>query len=179
MRHLVGGTSKGARVDLRPDNFSVSAIKVRLKRPDDSGPFEQVEQSVPFLGLGKEVNHFDRRQALAVRIAQHLHQSRIGIDDSPVASDPEQAHGNVIKQALETPLRLVQGFPLFGPFQRHVHGGSQAGIVSGRFENVIVQPGFHRLHRNLFIAASGEHDHRAVRPAHFDGEHYSDSVTPA
>ena len=51
--------------------------------------------------------------------------------------------------------------------------------MSGRFENVIIQPGFNRLHRNLFIAAAGEHDHRAIWPAHLDGEQHGNSVAPA
>ena len=66
-----------------------------------------------------------------------------------------------------------------GPFQRHVSRGRQADVMLGRFDDVIVEPGFHRLHRNLLAAGAREHDDRAFPPLDFDGEQNGDSVGPA
>ena len=48
----------------------------------------------------------------------------------------------------------------------------------GRFKDVIIQAGLHRLHRNLFIARPGEHDDGAIRPAAFNGEQHADTIAP-
>ena len=120
--HLVLLVPYDTRIELGPDDFSVAAIKLRIEQADDPRQFERVQQSVPLLCIGEEIQRLDCRQRFPVRIAQHFHQGRVGIHDCAVGTKPEKSHRHVIEQVLVTPLRLMQRFPLFRPLQGHVHG---------------------------------------------------------
>ena len=48
----------------------------------------------------------------------------------------------------------------------------------GRFEDVIIQAGLHRLHGDLFAASPGKHDDRTFGPARFDGHQDPKAITP-
>ena len=154
-------------------------MKSRLELPDDPRPFERAQQRAAFVPVGEEVHHRRCQQTIPIGIPQHLHQRRVGVHDLPVTGDPEEPHWNVIEEALVTPLCLAQGLALPGPFQGQVHGRGQAGVVSGRLGDVIVQACLHHLHGQLLVAAAGEHDDRALRPPHFYLEQHAEAVGPA
>ena len=80
---------------------------------------------------------------------------------------------------LVTRFCLAQRPALYGPVQGH-HGRSrQARVMFGRFEDVIIQAGLHRLHCDLLVPRTGKHNDRAVRPSLFDSFQDREPIAPA
>jgi hypothetical protein len=86
------------------------------------------------------------------------------------------------------PLPLKEFLPL-GPgpggaaaglalLQRRPDRRHQPEVVLGGLDDVIVQPGLHRLDRHLLVAGPGEHDDRPVRVRRLDPVQHPEAVAP-
>ena len=149
-----------------------------LQTADHAITTEQLLPPTQVRGIGPQVRGSDLEQRCPVRVAQHLNHRGVGVEDFPGGRGLAQADGKVVEQPEVSVFRLFQRLQLRFSFEGASDHPRQASVLAGRFEHIVVQPGFHCFDGHLFAAGAGEHDDRTLGPAGLDRPEHGQPVRP-
>ena len=178
MLHPAWFISHGAGVDFRPDEPPIVAAELQLEPFHNTRSIDGGQPFAPLVGGGAKALGIDCAQGLAIRVTQHPDHGRVGVSDPAIQRHAEQPCRDPVKQISIARLGLLQRPALPGPIQCQHRRRGKARVVSGRFEDVIIQAGLHCPHSDLFIARTGEHDHSTVWPPGFDRLQNAEAIAP-
>ena len=178
-QHATLGIADDADVFLHPNDRTVPPAQLGFEPANNVVAADQHLPPLPVCGIGVKVGRVDAQERFAVGVTEHLDRGRVGIHYPALGRRLAEADGDVVEQGPVPALRLFQRLPLPFSFQAKFYRAGEPGVMLGRFQHVVIQPGFHRFDGNLLAAGTGEHDDRTVRPAGFDHPQHGQPIGPA
>src|SRR5262249_45719481 len=115
------------------------------------------------LGWSREIPFKNGLRFMTIFNSDKREESRITFQKFSVRVSTIHAYMQPLEQVVQAHLQFGSSTFCFAVLQAPSHGGSESRIVFWRFDDVVIESGFHRLDCDLLRTGRREHNDRPVR----------------